>query len=90
VAERLGVVAAAWPATAERRHLDLRRRRFAAGLLARSVAAEAVWTAAATVARVAGQEGRVRARRQRAQEGRRMASIALRRRDDSPESLSSR
>jgi hypothetical protein len=80
VADRLGAVAAAWPPSSTRRDLDLRRRRFAVGLLVRSFAAEAVWTLASPVARVAGQERRVGARRKLAGQGRAMATDTLVRR----------
>jgi hypothetical protein len=77
VAERLAAVAAAWPAGEARRTLEKRRRSFAAWLLARSLAAEAVWTAAVPVARVAGQQRRVAVRCRRAREGRALAAAAL-------------
>jgi hypothetical protein len=77
VAERLAAVVAAWPAGAARRALEKRRRQFAVGLLARSLAAEAVWTAATPVARVAGEQRRVAVRRRRAREGRALAAAAL-------------
>jgi hypothetical protein len=77
VAERLAAVAAAWPPGGARRGLERRRRHFAAGLLARSLAAEALWTAAAPVARVAGEQRRVAIRRRRAREGRALAAAAL-------------
>jgi hypothetical protein len=77
VAERLAAVAAAWPPGEARRALERRRRHFAAGLLARSLAAEAVWTAAAPVALVAGEQRRVAIRRRRAREGRALAAAAL-------------
>jgi hypothetical protein len=79
VADRLTIVAAEWTATDERRALDVRRRRYALGLLARSLAAEALWTAAIPVAHLAGEQRRVALRRQRAGEGRAMASSTLRR-----------
>jgi hypothetical protein len=82
VAARLEAVAAAWPAGAARHDLDLGRRRFAAKLLARSVAAEAVWTIAAPVAEIIGQQRRVARRRDLARNGRRMASATLRRHKD--------
>lgn len=81
VAERLAAVAAAWPAGDARRALEKRRRPFAAGLLARSLAAEAVWTAAVPVARLAGEQRRVAVRRRRAREGRALAAAALLRRE---------
>lgn len=77
VAERLAAVAAAWPPGDARRALERHRRPFAAGLLARSLAAEAVWAAAAPVARVAGEQRRVAVRRRRAREGRALAAAAL-------------
>jgi len=80
VATRLELVAAAWPAGAERHGLDLGRRRFAAKLLARSVAAEAVWTIAAPMAELTGQQRRVARRRALARQGRGMATATLRRR----------
>jgi hypothetical protein len=78
VAKRLASVAATWPATEERRSLDRRRRRYAVGLLARSLAAEAVWTAAIPVANIAGEQRRVGIRRQRAHESRSIAASTLR------------
>jgi hypothetical protein len=78
VAGRLEAVAAAWPPAAKRAALDRRRRRFAIGMLARSLVAEAVWVAATPVAQVAGQERRVAIRRQRARNQRGMAVTALR------------
>jgi hypothetical protein len=80
VAARLELVAAAWPAGAERHELERGRRRFAARLLARSVAAEAVWTVAAPVAELTGQQRRVARRRALARQGRGMATANLRRR----------
>lgn len=80
VADRLSAVAAAWPPSSTRRELELQRRRFAVGLLVRSATAEAVWTLAAPVARVAGQERRVRGRRKLAGQRRAMATVTLRRR----------
>ncbi|MEO8899527.1 MAG: hypothetical protein ABI352_12195 [Candidatus Dormibacter sp.] len=77
VAERLAAVAAAWPPGAARAGLESHRRHFAAGLLARSLAAEAVWTVAVPVARVAGEQRRVAIRRRRAREGRALATAAL-------------
>jgi hypothetical protein len=77
VAERLVAVAASWPPGEARRQLEGRRRHFAAGLLARSLAAEAIWTAAVPVARVAGEQRRVAIRRRRAREGRVLAADAL-------------
>jgi hypothetical protein len=79
VAARLKTVAAAWPPTDERRALDRRRRQFAVGLLARSVAREAFWTIAIPAARVTGEQRRVAIRRQRASEGRVIAAASLRR-----------
>jgi hypothetical protein len=78
VAERLVAVAAAWSATETRRELDGRRRRFAIGFLTRSIAMEAVWTAAVPVAKVAGQQRRVALRRTRAREARSIAASTLR------------
>jgi hypothetical protein len=78
VAERLATVAAAGSATGERRSLDRRRRRFALGFLARSIAAEAVWTAATPVAKLAGEQRRVAIRQRRSRESRLMAVSALR------------
>lgn len=78
VAERLASVAADWAPTERRRGLDRGRRRYAVGLLARSLAAEAVWTAAVPVANITGEQRRVRIMRQRAHEGRSMASSTLR------------
>jgi hypothetical protein len=77
VAERLAAVATAWPIGDARQALEKRRRPFAAGLLARSLAAEAVWTAAVPVARVAGEQRRVAVRRRRAREARALAAAAL-------------
>jgi hypothetical protein len=79
VAARLAAIAAAWPAGVRRDRLDLGRRRFAARLLARSVAAEAVWAIAAPVAEITGQQRRVARRRDQARQGRGMASATLRR-----------
>ena len=79
VAGRLAVIAAEWSATDERRALDVHRRRYALGLLARSLAAGALWTAVVPVAHLAGEQRRVAVRRQRASEGRAMASSTLRR-----------
>jgi hypothetical protein len=78
VAERLASVAAASSPTEQRRGLDRGRRRYAVGLLARSLAAEAVWTAAVPVANIAGEQRRVGMMRQRAHEARSMASSTLR------------
>jgi hypothetical protein len=78
VARRLEAFAAAWTPTERRRELDSRRRRFAVGYLARSIAAETVWTAAIPAAVVASQQGRVTVRRQRAREGRATAVATLR------------
>jgi hypothetical protein len=80
VAARLEAIAAAWPAGAARHALDLRRRRFAGALLARSMAAEAVWAIAAPVAELTGQQRRVARRRDQARQGRSMATSTLRRR----------
>jgi alpha-D-ribose 1-methylphosphonate 5-triphosphate synthase subunit PhnL len=77
VVRRLEQVAAEWPSDAGRR-LESDRRRFAAGLLIRSVVAETVWTLAGPAARVAGEQGRVAARRRRAREGRTLAMATLR------------
>jgi hypothetical protein len=78
VAERLAGVAAAWSPTELRRDLDRRRRRFALGFLARSVAAEAVWTAATPLANLAGEQPRVSIRRRRSRESRSIALSTLR------------
>jgi hypothetical protein len=78
VAERLVTVASSWSATETRRELDRRRRRFAVGFLARSIAMDAVWTAAVPAAKVAGQQRRVALRRTRAREGLSMAASTLR------------
>ncbi|MGA7988065.1 MAG: hypothetical protein WCB51_06665 [Candidatus Dormiibacterota bacterium] len=83
VADRLEAVAEAWPAGAARTGLERGRRRYAAGLLARSMAAEAVWTLATPAARLAGQQRRVARRRNDARQGRTMATATLRRRGDS-------
>ncbi|MBJ7596047.1 MAG: CDP-glycerol glycerophosphotransferase family protein [Candidatus Dormibacteraeota bacterium] len=77
VAARLQKIAADWRPTAERRLLERRRRSHAVGLLVRSFAAEAVWTAAVPAARLAGQQHRVEARRCRAREGRWMAMTTI-------------
>lgn len=77
VTERLASIAAAWSATDERRALERRRRQFAVGLLARSLAAEVVWTAAIPAANVAGERQRVGVRRQRARDDRAMATRSL-------------
>lgn len=77
VATRLAIIAESWSATDLRRDLDRRRRRFAVGLLARSLAAEAAWTAAIPAAGVTGQQLRVAARRQHARQGRRLATTTL-------------
>jgi hypothetical protein len=82
VAARLEAIAADWPAGPARHALDLRRRRFARALLARSVAAEAVWTIAAPVAEITGQQRRVARRRDQARQGRGMATSTLWRRED--------
>jgi hypothetical protein len=79
VVERLATVAAAWPATDERRALERGRRRFAVSLLARSVAAATLWTAAMPVAVVAGERRRVGVRLRRAHEARSMAMASLHR-----------
>lgn len=81
VADRLATVAGGWSATEPRRILDRRRRRFAVGLLARSIAGEAVWTAAAPAATLTGQEQRVSTRRRRSRESRILAISTLRGRD---------
>lgn len=78
VAERLAMTAAAWSPTDDRRELDKRRRRFAVGFLARSIAAEALWTAATPAANVAGQQRRVAVRRRRARQSRSIAVSTLR------------
>lgn len=78
VASRLATIAAQWPSTEERRVLDRHRRRYAVGLLARSVAAEAVWSVAGPVARVSGQRTRVDRRRRSAGEARALAAATLR------------
>jgi len=78
VARRLESVAAAWSPMERRRELDTRRRRFALGYLARSVAAETLWTVAVPAAVVAGEQQRVAVRRRRAREGRATAVAALR------------
>jgi hypothetical protein len=82
VAARLEAIAAAWPSGAARHALDLRRRRFARAFLAKSVAAEAVWTIAAPVAEITGQQRRVARRRDQARQGRDMATSTLWRRKD--------
>jgi CDP-Glycerol:Poly(glycerophosphate) glycerophosphotransferase len=81
VVERLATVAAAWSATETRRQLDGRRRRFAVGLLARSLATEVVWTAATPAAGAVGQQRRVAIRRRRAGDNRRIATRTLTGRD---------
>jgi hypothetical protein len=82
VADRLEAVAAAWPAGSARNDLDRRRRRFAATFLARSVAAEAVWTIATPLAEMTGQQRRVARRREQARQSRGMATASLRSRKD--------
>lgn len=77
VADRLATVAAAWSATDARRDLDGRRRGFAVGLLARSLATEAVWTAAIPAASAFGQQRRVALRRHQARRTRRIATKTL-------------
>jgi hypothetical protein len=79
VATRLATVAKEWSPTEERRALDVHRRRYAMGLLARSLTAEALWTAALPVAHIAGEQRRVAIRRRRAAEGRSLAASTLRR-----------
>ena len=78
VVRRLESVAAAWSPTERRSALETRRRRFALGYLARSVAAETVWTVAVPAAIVAGEQHGVAARRTRAREGRATAVATLR------------
>ena len=78
VAARLEAVAASWPPTPERRGLELRRRRYAVGLLLRSLAAETVWTLGIPAARLSGQERRVAVRRNRARQASAMAVATLR------------
>ena len=77
VAARLADVASEWSPTEERRALEVHRRRYAMGLLARSVTAEALWTAALPVAHIAGEQRRVAVRRRRAAEGRSLAASTL-------------
>jgi len=81
VTRRLISIVATWSPTPRRRRLELRRRRFAVGLLARGLAAQAVWTAAIPVASAAGESRRVAVRRRRASEKRRLAIATLRNRD---------
>jgi hypothetical protein len=81
VATRLAAIAASWNPTDLRSDLDRRRRRFAVGLLARSAAAEAVWTAALPAAGLTGQRHRVATRRRRARDDRRIATRTLTNRD---------
>jgi hypothetical protein len=81
VVERLVAVASAWSATETRRELDGRRRGFSVGLLARSLATEAVWTAATPAAAALGQQRRVASRRRRAGDNRRIATRTLTGRD---------
>jgi hypothetical protein len=81
VATRLAAIAASWSETETRRDLDSHRRRFAVGLLARSLAAEVVWTAAIPAAGVTGQQRRVGIRRRRARDARRIAARTLAGRD---------
>lgn len=83
VARRLEAVAGAWSATDRRHELDARRRRYALGYLARSVAAETVWTVAAPVAVIAGEQRRVGVRRKRAREAR-VTAVATLRNADAP------
>ncbi len=79
VAARLATVAGTWGATDERRALDRSRRQFAFGLLARSVAREALWTLAIPAANIAGERRRAAIRRRRASEDRSIAAASLRR-----------
>jgi len=81
VASCLARVVAEWPVSQERKALERHRRRFAMGLLARSVAAEAVWTAAGPVATISGEQTRVTRRRKWAAERRSLATAALRGRE---------
>ncbi len=85
VAARLATVAGAWNPTSERLALDRRRFRFAFGLLTRSLAMEAVWTAAIPVAKATGQQRRVALRRAGAREARSMATSTLRGRAPGPQ-----
>jgi hypothetical protein len=78
VADRIASVAGEWAPTDERAALAHRRRSFAMGLLVRSLAAEAVWTAAIPVARLTHEEQRVGVRRRRAIASRAMATATLR------------
>jgi hypothetical protein len=78
VADRIASVAGGWAPTPERAALSHRRRQFAMGLLLRSIAAEAVWTAAIPVAQVAHEQQRVAVRRRRARASRAMATATLR------------
>jgi hypothetical protein len=78
VAARLEAVVSTWPPSSDRLDLELGRRRFAASLLARSVAAEAVWTVATPVAHFTSQQRRVARRREEARQGRAMATATLR------------
>jgi hypothetical protein len=78
VADRITSVAGAWAPTEERVALSQRRRQFAMGLLLRSIAAEAVWTAAIPVAQVTHEEQRVAVRRRRARASRALATATLR------------
>ena len=87
VARRLEAMAGAWSATERRHELDTRRRRYALGYLARSVAAETVWTVAAPVMAVciaAGEQRRVGVRRKRAREARATAVATLPQRKTRP------
>jgi hypothetical protein len=77
VASRLATVATEWSPTEERRALEMHRRRYAMGLLARSLTAEALWTAALPLAHITGEHRRVAIRRLRAAEGRSMAASTL-------------
>ena len=78
VADRLSAIASMWSATDDRRSLERRRRTFAVTLLARSLAAEAMWTAAIPAANIFGMQRRVSIRRRRASGARAMASATLR------------
>lgn len=78
VVSHLETLASSWSATDELRRLERHRRSFAVGLLARSLAAEVVWTAATPAAQLVGERQRVAKRFRRAREGRVMATETLR------------
>jgi hypothetical protein len=78
VVRRLFAIAEAWPPTRARSELDSRRIPFAVGLLTRSIAAQAMWTALTPLGSVVGEARRVAIRRERAREKRARAVVTLR------------